>query len=334
MKKILNRKVFLVVLVLVVIAVVVWSPWKKKKAALETISPEVRDLKKVLSVSGVTDASTKSTLRFLAGGKITKIGAQQGEWVKKNQVIAGIDRRELEKSLAQQLNTFTTSRIEYDQTKDTYKDIAGNKSVDRTLEKNNLTLQNAALSVELKDLALKNATLTAPFEGILVSAPSIVSNSVVTASDVFQLTDPNSLFFEVEVDESNISLVKVGQQAEIVLDAYPDEKIPTTVSYIAFQSTEGDAGTVFRVRLKMPQMNDLLKYKLGMNGTASILIEEKNQALSVPMNSVIEEKGQTFVEVLNASGKIEKKVFQKGMETDEYVEAVSGLSTSDKVVKK
>jgi len=335
MKSFFRRwKFLLIVLVMGIVGLFIWSPWKAKTPALETLNPEVRNLRRELSVSGTTDAFTKASLRFLAGGKIARVGASQGDRVTKNQLIAAIDRRELEKSLSQQLNAFTTSRIEYDQTQDTYKDVSGNKSVDRILAKNNLTLQSAALSVELKDLALKNATLTAPFDGILVSAPAVVPNSIVTANDSFFMVDPNSLFFEVEVDESNISLVKVGQQAKIVLDAFPEEPITSTVRYVAFQSTEGDAGTVFRVRLDLPELNDVLKYRLGMNGSANILIEEKNQVLSVPLNSVIEDKGVTYVEVLTDSGKTERKAFQKGIETDEYVEVIGGLTTKDKVIKK
>ena len=327
-------KILLAIIALIVVGVLIWSPWKSSTKKIETFSPEIRDIKKVLSVSGTTDAYTKATLRFLAGGKIITVGAKQGDSVKKNQVLAGIDKRELEKSFAQQLNTFTATRVDFDQTIDTYKDVKGVKSVDRILDKNQLTLENAVLSVEMKDLALKNTVLRAPFAGVLVTAPATFPNAILAPSDVFTVVDPESLFFDVEVDESTIGLVQIGQTATIVFDAYPDEKITSEVLAVAFQSSQGDSGTVFRVRLQLPANNNLLKFKLGMNGTADIQVDQRSQVLTVPLNSVVETGGKSYVEVLNAKGLAEKKEFKKGMETEEFVEVQSGLSTSDKVIKK
>lgn len=329
-----KRNGIILLVALLVLGGVFFVRSRKTTKPVVTIHPQVKTLKKELEVSGVIDAKEKATLKFLAGGKVTYLGAQEGDRVKKWQTIASVDKRDLENNLRQYLNTYSSTRVDFDQTIDNDKDIHGNTAIDRALQKNQLTLENSVLNVELKDLAIKNASLYTPIDGILVTSPAKTAGVILSATDAFQIVNPTSIFFEVDVDEADIHSVYTGQRVRIVLDAYPSEPIDTTVDSIAFQSSETTNGTVFKVRMSVPSTNEELKYKLGMNGTAWLLLDEKQDVLSVPISSLIERDGKSYVEVRTAAKKIEQRQIQKGIENDDDAEIISGLSPTDEVVKK
>ena len=133
------------------------------------------------------------------------------------------------------------------------------------------------------------------------------------------------------VDEIDISKVAIDQEAEIVLDAYDDETINTTVNYISFTSSEAATGTVFLIELSIPNP-DLQKYRLGMNGDVSILLEEKENVLVIPLAATRERDGKVFVDVNAGETEGEEREIEVGLETEDEVEVTAGLSTSDEVL--
>lgn len=298
------------------------------------VHPQKQTIEQQLEVSGVVDASQRASLKFLAGGKVVYVGAKQGDAVKKWQTIATIDRAQLQKTLQQNLNAYSATRIDFDQKIDDEKDVNGNKIVDRELQKNELSLQNSVLSVELQSIALKNTSLYTPIDGILVSAPAKTAGVILSPTDVFEIIDPKTIYFEALVDEADIRLVREGQSVKITLDAYPDEPIETTIEYISFTSSESDSGTVFKVRMSIPVANDALKYKIGMNGTARVLVNKTNDVLSVPITTLIQRDGKTYVEVLKNGKDFEQREIQTGIENETEIEVTSGLSESDEVVQR
>lgn len=320
---------------LILLLVFVWrARAAKPKETYQVIHPVVQNLEKVLEVSGTINATQRASLKFLAGGKVTYIGAQEGDVVKKWQTIATIDKALLQKTLQQQLNNYSSSRVDFQQTIDTNKDIHGDQKVDRTLQKNELTLDNAVLTVEQQDIALKNASLYSPLNGILISSPAKTAGVILSGADSFEIVDPKTLYFEADVDEADIRLVHEGQQVSILLDAYPDEPIQATIHYISFTSSQSDNGTVFKVRADLMAPNDALKYKLGMNGTEKISVASRVNVLTVPVTTLIQRDDKTFVEVLKADKTIEQREVKTGLETENDIEIVSGLQESDEVVQR
>lgn len=326
------KRYIIIALVVLVLGFIVIRKSTAQTQEITTGYAQIKDLKKTLDVSGIVDAHAKAYLRFLAGGKVTYIGAKEGDTVKKWQTIAAIDTRSLQKSLQQGLNTFDSSRMDNEQTYEDNKDIYGDKAVERDLVQSNMSLRNTALSVEITDLAIKNSSLVSPLDGILYSSPTNISGVILTATDAFRVADPKTLFFQIDVDEADIGLVKVGQSVDIVLDAYADEHIESTVESISYQSTMGTSGTTYAVKVNLPVSTDIYKYKLGMNGTAHILLEKKEQVLSVPITAITQRDGKTYVQVMNALKKPEQKEISTGIETDEDIEVLSGISSSDEIV--
>jgi len=294
--------------------------------------PQYRDIKQTIEVSGSVDAKEKATMRFLAGGKLTYVGSKEGDRVKKWQTIASIDKLDLQKNLEKDLNSYAIERWTFDQNKDDRKDIYGNKSVDRLSDQDQFTLNNTVLTVELRNIALRNASLYAPFNGVLISAPAAVPGTILLAADAFIVVNPDSMMFVADVDESDISKIKEGLQASIGLDAFPKVEIPVTVDRIAFQSKEKSTGTVFQVEFHLQSQVDGVVYRLGMNGSVRIQTAAKDHALTIPLRAVIERDDKLYVEVRTAAGNTEQREIHSGIENDEHVEVTEGLSEQDEVL--
>jgi hypothetical protein len=233
--------------------------------------------------------------------------------------------------LQQSLNQYSKERNDWDQQLDNIKDRTLPKSEQRGVNNNQLDLNNTILNVQAADIAITETVLSAPFAGILVASPTTVTGVNLLATDAFELVNPQSLIFEAIVDELDIATVQQNQSAQIELDAYPDELIASTVQTISYKSAQASTGTVYQVEFTLPPQENLERYRIGMNGDVIITLATKENVLSVPLDVLISRDDQNFVKVKNGEV-VEEKLVEIGLETDERVEILSGLSESDQVV--
>ncbi len=316
-----------------------WSSYKaqQSKPVLQFTNPKKEDISKTLQVSGVVDAKQKARLRFLLGGKITYLGAQEGDWVKKYQTLAKIDSIDLNKKLTQDLNTYFNQRMDFEQSREDYKDKATTTKDERIIQKNQKNLENKVLDVEVRDITIKNNLLSTPIEGILVTSPTAVSGVQLSASDIFEIVDPTSLIILATVDERDLSQVRLGQEATVILDAYPDRKYATTVAKIDYVSQVSSTGTVFLAELPLSHLlgdasNPLDVFRIGMNGDVDILIKKASQVLTVPTNSIKQRSDKNYVSIKKEDGTLEELEIKIGIETDERTEVISGLTDKSEVL--
>lgn len=339
---------------------------------LNFINPKRQNIVQTLELSGYVDAKQKATLRFIAGGKVVYLGAKEGDFVKKWQTIATIDGRDLQKRLQQDLNNYMKERWDWEQLLDDTKDRWLPKNEVRSKDKSQWDLDNKVLDVEIRDIAISNTAMSAPFAGILIKSPTQTTGVTLLASDYFELIDPNSLFFRAEVDEEDIAKVIIGQSGQLTLDAYPNEIINTQIAFIAYQAKQTTSGTVFEVELPITslQMNVnslpaseqlnwykqlLSRFRLGMNGDVKLELARKENVLSVPVLSTKERDGKVFVDVKvdnqpnreqtlgllkrlisnpaqECQACTQEREIKIGLSDDDYVEVLSGLSENELVL--
>lgn len=325
-------KLMLGLMVLLAVVGIIWYTRRPKPEELTFVSPERGELVKTLEVSGEIRAKQYAKLRFIAGGKVVYVGAQEGDAVKKWQTLATIDQRSLQKSLEKDLNNYESQRLDWDQTLDDTKDRWLPKSEERTKQQDQITLENSVIAVEATQISITNTVLSAPFDGILVHSPTNIAGVTILSTDTFDVVNPNTLIFQAVVDEVDISQVRIGQPVSIELDAFPDEQIPSHISYISYQSSESSNGTVFQVEFPLSSQTDLEKFRLGMNGDAIITIETKNNVLSVPLDTTFQRGDKTYVTVKTGDQTTEDREIETGMETEDRLEVMNGISDQDLIV--
>ncbi len=285
-----------------------------------------------LELSGKIQAATAATLRFPTGGLLTYVGAKEGDTVKKWQTLASIDTRQLQKTLDQKLNLYAIARGTFEQTIDdndnSVPDQDLGRELKRILEKNQYQLDNTVKDVEYLDLSLKLSRLTSPLAGILIHAPVDTANVQVLATDTWQVVDPTSLYFSADLDETDLKRVSVGQKVIISLDAYPDHTYESKISSISFSPKETSSGTTYEIKVEFPEF--VKDFRLGLNGTATIILEEKQGATLLPSSAISFEGGKAEV-LLKEGKKYTKRELQVGIENEGMVEIISGVDEGNRV---
>lgn len=296
------------------------------------------DLKSSLSFSGKVDAGEKVVLKFQSSGRLTWVGVKEGDYVKKFQGIASLDREQLKKTMEKYLNTYVKQRNSFEGSSADNKNYetsgtlsnAQKEAVKRTLSDAQASLNNSILDYEIQNLAYKDAYLYTPIEGLITRvAISEVGTNITPAGAEFEVVNPKTVFFSALADQTEIIKLRAGMKADLSLDAYPDEKITGEIISAAFSPKEGESGTVYEVKIAMSDDNSDMKYRLGMTGDVEFIFDQKSNVLSVPAKYV---KGNGKREVYKlVNGKKEKVEIKIGETMDGSVIVLDGLKEGDVV---
>lgn len=307
---------------------------RKSRTNIETAKIGFKDIKMTVSATGQTEAEEEVSLKFQTSGKLAWVGVKKGDYVKKWQAIASLDKEELQKNLKKKLLDYMKERWNFEQiTLDDYRDMALTETIRRTKEKAQFDLDKSVLDVEIADIALKYATIFTPIEGIVTKIDTPFAGVNVTpTSTEFIISNPNTMVFKAKVDEIDIGKIYLGQKAKVILDAYAEEEIESKVSEIDFSPTiTSSGGTAYLVTFPLPQNNSSQKYKLGMNGEVQITIAEIQHTLAVPLDA-LQTDNQHFYVWVRKDENYEKKWVKTGISDDSYIQILEGLEEGQEVV--
>lgn len=339
MKRLLKKKIIWIVAAIIIIAVLVTNSiiQTKKTAAAKTMTYTVsrQTVKETESIAGTVEAEETATLRFQSSGLLTWVGVKEGDKVSKYQAIAGLDQQELQKTLQKYLYTYDKTRLDFDQTKDEYRDPAQNywglsanqrTDIDRAFQKAQFDLNNSVLDVELKNIALKYATLTTPIDGIVTRVGTSVAGVNITPSQAeFDVVNPKTLYLSVLPDQTEVGKLTASMAAEIVFDSFSEEKMPGKITSIGFAPKSGESSTVYEVKINFPTE---AKYRIGMTADAAFTVQEKIDVLAIPLAYIKTENGKPYVS-RKVGTKKEKTPVVIGLEGDDLVEITGGLAEGD-----
>ncbi|OGH44320.1 MAG: hypothetical protein A3I49_02595 [Candidatus Levybacteria bacterium RIFCSPLOWO2_02_FULL_37_11] len=314
---------------LIPILILVFFVFPKNKSTVPTSAVENGDVVKLLSVTGKVASESSVNLSFQIAGKLVYLPFKKGDTVSANQTIAALDQRSVQKNVQDELLSYSKQRATFEQTLKDYNaskiSDAVSDTIKRTLEKNQYDLEKAVLSLELDALVREQSFLITPISGILTRADISSTGVNAKTTDVFTVTDPNSLVFQIDVDEADIGSVTEGQTVDVTLDAFPNDALSLTVDKIDFVShTTTSGGNAFTVEARLPENSN---YRVGMSGDADVIVDSQRGVLTVPSTSIVDD---SFVYV--KKGKyFEKRSIDLGLQSDTDVEVLSGLSEGEEI---
>src|SRR5262249_18543282 len=194
--------------------------------------------------------------------------------------------------------------------------------------------EQARGSVVAAQYNLDNATLIAPFDGIVNQIglnPGELSNTGSSAgSGAITIVEPSELRVDVNVGESDIGGVELGQQGQLSIDAWPGRTIRGRVAAVAPQSTTQQGVTSYAVSISLdPGQSGV---RPGMSATANIIYASKADALLVPNRALRRQGRDQVVDVLTADGTVAARVVRRGISNDQTSEITDGLAEGDQVV--
>ena len=364
-----RRWVVPLLIVVIVLAVVLTVVVYKFDTSLEvqvttvtTVSPS--QARTILNASGYIVAQRKAAVASKATGRLMYLGVEEGDLVKKDQIIARIESEDVQAQLNQakanyayakasraqaqaELNDASTnferqkkmlkddlvSKTEYDTAEARYKSAAA--GVDAAKE--NIKAMEAA--VQATQVAVESTNIRAPFDGTVLNKYADVGEMVApyaaganAKASVVTLADMQSLEVETDVSESSIESVKPGMPCEIILDAYPDQIYHGFVHKIVPTADRSKATVLTRVRFKdldgrvLPEMSARVSFLSEQAGN----MDTKSKIAVYTAAIATRDKKKLVFRIKDSKTEIVSIV--TGDAIGDYTEIISGLTAGDKVV--
>ncbi|MEC8994418.1 MAG: efflux RND transporter periplasmic adaptor subunit [Pseudomonadota bacterium] len=191
---------------------------------------------------------------------------------------------------------------------------------------------------------LSKTQIISPIDGVITSLDikvgetAIASSTNIPGSSLMTIANPASIYTEVLVDEADIANVEVGQRAEIVAIAYPDQPMRGVVRFIANTAkiAQGRTGLSFVVKIDITDPGDVV-LRPGMSCRAEIFTRQDQSVAAVPIEAVIFEEDRAelrseYFVFVNDDGIARKTKVDVGLSDDEYQELTSIVDNDIEIV--
>ena len=217
--------------------------------------------------------------------------------------------------------------------------------IDYLSSQERLAQSNAQLDQVLEVLDnLSKTQIISPIDGVVTSLDikvgetAIASSTNIPGSSLMTIANPSSIYTEVLVDEADIANIRVGQKAEIVAIAYPDEPMQGTVRFIANTAkiAQGRTGLSFVVKIDIEDPGEVT-LRPGMSCRAEIFTQDDRLVTAVPIEAVLfeedkaENRSDHFI-FLNDQGVAKKTKVEVGLSDDEFQELLSEIDSDVDVI--
>ena len=195
-----------------------------------------------------------------------------------------------------------------------------------------LQIQQAELAVQNVRASLEDASLVAPFDGIVTQVRYAVGEDVVPGLPAVVLLDDSSFYIDALIDEVDIAKVHVGQLVFVNLDAWPDANVTGHVQRIAPEGINVGGVVSYSVRVLLDPTDVSLRD--GMTATVDIVVSELTHVLLIPNWAVRFDRstGQAYTNVLQDDGTIQEVQIEIGVRGSTVSEVRRGLREGDRVV--
>jgi HlyD family secretion protein len=394
-KKKSKKKPIIIAVVLVLILVIVsgafLSTKGKKAVAVTTEKVTKKTITQSVSATGKIQPETEVKISPETSGEIVMLNVKEGDTVKARQLLVRIKPDIIQSQLEQSKFAAEQVKSEIDASKaDLSKADADFKRAETLFQKKYISQQEydqAKLSYESAVSGLnsikfrydqakasqkqteKTAEKTlvyAPINGIVTAlgvekGEKVVGTEMMAGTAMMTVSDLNVMNAEVEVDENDITLVKIGDTATVEIDAFPDRKFAGVVvetGHSALISSSGTQDQVINFKVKIRLLDKEAKMRPGMSCNVEIKTETHQNVLAVPLQSVTEkpkdentsqdkseikkstdkektketnDKPQVYVYIVSGN-KVKLTEVKTGLSDKGYIEISEGIKEGDEIV--
>jgi len=356
----------LCVLIVLALSAYAWVSAQKAEVTVMTVqNPGESQINSVLNASGYVTPRLRATIAAKITGRVKEMLVEEGMQVKQGDILARLDDSDAQASFnaaeaernaaVSGLHELEINLEEAQKNLERIKTLKAEGIVDQqSLDKAQAAAdglkarlqmtQDQVKAVEAKmkmaEIEIENCVIRAPFSGIAVSKDaqvgevvSPVSAGAHTRTGISTLVDMTSLEIEVDVNESYISKVTIGQKVKATLDAYPDWIMGGKVRTI-IPTADRQKATV-KVRISFDELDGKIIPDMGvkvafLNDEGEMKETSQVRAI-VPKEVLRQARGKTVVYVVK-TGKLEERVVTTGASGSSGVEILSGVMPGEQLV--
>lgn len=277
-----------------------------QKADSTTYTVRSETYENAIEIAGTIAAAQEQTLQALSDGTVLGVYVKKGDSVKKGDIIIQLDSTEQKYNLA---------KLEYD--------MASSKITGAKKQLELQEIQRLSLLQKIED-----RKVVATFDGIIADLDVAVGDSMEAKDSVGTLVNVDYLKAEVEIAETDVSKLKVGQKVNFTFPAYDGTVEGYVVGWPAIGEVTSRGATIVNAQVRI---DDYPKEILpNFSFTGKIQITEPVENLIVETYAVAREGGEAFVQLYPSGQKIPVKVmpYSKG-----YVKIIEGDVKDGTVLK-
>ncbi|MFV9552320.1 efflux RND transporter periplasmic adaptor subunit [Algibacter sp. PT7-4] len=356
----MNKTVKIILVLVAIIALVFVLKYFKDANSKDVVDYKVEepfyssiDTKAV--ATGKLNPEEEIELKPQIAGIVDKILVEEGDKVKKGDLIATIRVVPNEQNLVSAKSRISTAKLSYDNANVLY---TRNKSL---FEKGVIALQvfeNSELSFNQAKEALRqaqndyqiikrgsisggssaNTNIIAQIAGTILEIPVregdqvIESNSFNAGTTIATIADMSLMIFEGKLDEAEVGKVQEGKEIKVILGAIRDKEFPAKLTFVAPKGIEENGAVQFTIKADVT-IDSQTNIRAGYSANAEIEIESKDSVLVIreallQYNRITE---KPFVEIMKGDNKFEKQNVELGLSDGINVEITEGVKEGDKI---
>lgn len=336
------KKILIVVGIVVVILVIVFVNLKAKPSGrdVEVSIAGKSDITSRVESTGELKAKDQVNISAQTIAQIDKIYYAEGDYVKAGALLIQLDNTQAEAnqtlaeaSLKQADQDLRRGQALFD------KKLISQQDFDQV----QLNYTTAKTKYDQAHDALLKTRISAPISGRIIQlnvkeGETVVMGTMNNSGTILMvLADMSTMIAVVDVDETDVPELRLGQSAEVTADALPDSIFNGKVTKIGLMPVPNmlatDQATNFEVEVEMKEFSPLLRP--GMNVTAKIITSQKKDILTVPVQAVgrrMKDKKMTETVFIAKSKKAVLREIKTGASSDTDIEILSGIEIGDTVI--
>ncbi|MCS6966237.1 MAG: efflux RND transporter periplasmic adaptor subunit [Candidatus Kapabacteria bacterium] len=377
-----KRRRWIVVLSIVLVFSILIAAIIVASGGSDTVSVTVekvhrRTITQAVSTTGIIRPETEVKLSSEASGEIATLMVREGDSVRRGQLLLRIKPDIAETQLEQfaaaaeaaKMNMeaakaeWERSRAEFQRITELYRrGFAAQQELEqsRALHDQALSRYNAATAEYERaraahrqaQLQLARTALYAPISGIVTAlsvetGEKVVGTAQMQGTELLRIADLSRMIAVVDVNENDVTVVKLGDTADITVDAIPEKTFRGIVTEIAHSPKVGRLGTqdeVVNFEVKILLLDTDPRLRPGMSCNAEIRTETRHNVLAVPLQSVTVrvEEGDTIlptarrrpptVVFIHENGRARMVQVETGISDRNYIEIRKGLTEGTEVI--
>lgn len=311
-------------------------PEKQQLIGVKTAEVSIKPLQKIIRTVGRIEYDERklSTVNTKFEGWIEKLYVDYtGRYVKKGEPLAEIYSPEL---LATQQEFINLLKWAKQSTEDRRQKTEIGTMLSRDAEsiieaaKQRLRLWDITDSqikkIEETGKPIKTLTMYSPASGYVVQKTALQGMRVMPGEKLFDVADLSTVWIISDIYEYELSLIKVGQTANISLSYFPGKEFSSTIDYV-YPTLSGETRTA-KVRFAIPNPGGQLKPQMFTNVEVKINLGKR---LAIPEDAVIDTGTRQIVYVDKGEGYFEPREVMLGLKADGMVEVLKGLKAGEKI---
>ena len=309
------------------------------QVSVDTEKVDRKSIIPTLTFSANLDPVWSADISPKIDSRLDKLFVDEGDVVKKGQILAQMDVLELsaqiyqlEGLLYEAMAESNDAAVDYERNQKLYaQDAISKKDLDNSRYRREMTQgRHTAAQGGLKALKerLDAATIRAPRDGIITRRHVYAGYYVKSGSPIISMADTGTLLAKADISEGQITSIAMGAEAEIAVSAYKDKMFSGNVTRIS-PLADLPART-FKTEISVP--NSMNELRAGMFATLHIKGTIRDNVIVIPQTAIVMREDQKTVYIVNNENVVQQVLLVTGAIENDMVEIISGLSEGDIIV--